>query len=443
MGKKRLSARVKKDASGKKKAVRMLNEEDRIFTNLVKKDDWSLPAARERGDWRNTADLLKMGREKLVDTIRDSGLRGRGGAGFPTGTKWSFMPTRGEKPHYLVVNAGEGEPGTSKDRILMRREPHKILEGTVIAGAAVDAEVAYIYIRGEYTAEIQRMRAAVEEARAEGFVGPDCCGTGRAFEVYIHPGAGTYVCGEESALIESLEGRRGLPRLSPPFPADVGLFGCPTTVNNVETLAVVPTILRRGARWFADMGRVNNTGTRLFTISGHVEKPSVVEAELGISLRELLKAHAGGVRGGWDRLQAVIPGGASTPILPASFCDDLLMDFDSLAEVQSAFGTAAVIVMDETADPVCLIARLSRFYMHETCGQCPPCREGCGWLWRIMDRLARREGRPGDVQRLAEVADSMTGNSICGLADAAARPVQSLIRNFRPLLSACVRGGAS
>ncbi len=410
----------------------MLHDRDRIFTNLYGEQPWNLAAARRRGDWDGTRDLILKGREWLIQQVKDSGLRGRGGAGFPTGLKWSFMPKKPDGgPVYLVVNADESEPGTCKDREILRHEPHKLLEGIVLAGAAMGCTHCYIYIRGEFVREAQVLEAAVQEAYEAGLVGRNACKSGYDIEVVVHRGAGAYICGEETGLLESLEGKKGQPRLKPPFPAAVGLYGRPTTVNNVETIAVVPAILRRGSSWFASLGRPNNTGTKIFCISGHVNQPCTVEEEMGIPLRELLEKHAGGVRGGWDNLLAVIPGGSSVPLIPRSVCDTVLMDFDSLREAQSGLGTAGVIVMDRSTDIVRAIARLSKFYMHESCGQCTPCREGTGWLYRVLSRLAEGRGEIEEIDLLWEVTKQIEGHTICALGDAAAWPVQGLIRHFR------------
>jgi len=410
----------------------VLHDRDRIFTNLYGEQPWNLAAARRRGDWDGTRDLILKGREWLIQQVKDSGLRGRGGAGFPTGLKWSFMPKKPDGgPVYLVVNADESEPGTCKDREILRHEPHKLLEGIVLAGAAMGCTHCYIYIRGEFVREAQVLEAAVQEAYEAGLVGRNACKSGYDIEVVVHRGAGAYICGEETGLLESLEGKKGQPRLKPPFPAAVGLYGRPTTVNNVETIAVVPAILRRGSSWFASLGRPNNTGTKIFCISGHVNQPCTVEEEMGIPLRELLEKHAGGVRGGWDNLLAVIPGGSSVPLIPRSVCDTVLMDFDSLREAQSGLGTAGVIVMDRSTDIVRAIARLSKFYMHESCGQCTPCREGTGWLYRVLSRLAEGRGEIEEIDLLWEVTKQIEGHTICALGDAAAWPVQGLIRHFR------------
>ena len=411
----------------------MLRDQDRIFTNLYGVHPWNLEAARNRGVWDNTRDLIAKGPDWIVDQIKESGLRGRGGAGFPTGLKWSFMPKESDgRPSYLVVNADESEPGTCKDRDIIRHDPHRLLEGCLVSGFAMRAQATYIYIRGEFVNEARVLEAAIEEAYAAGLIGRDACGSGYDHDIYLHRGAGAYICGEETALLESLEGKKGQPRLKPPFPAAVGLYGCPSTVNNVETIAVAPEILRRGAPWFAGLGRENNAGTKVFCISGHVNTPCNVEEEMGIPLKELIEKHAGGVRGGWDNLLAIIPGGSSVPVLPKTICDTVLMDFDSLREVRSGLGTAAVIVMDKSTDIVEAICNLSHFYMHESCGQCTPCREGTGWMWRVLTRMVQGRADIEEIDTLLDVANQVEGHTICALGDAAAWPVQGLIRHFRP-----------
>jgi NADH-quinone oxidoreductase subunit F len=410
----------------------MLADKDRIFTNLYGRDNWRLAGARRRGDWDGTKDLIAKGRDWIVEQAKESGLRGRGGAGFPTGLKWSFMPKQSDRPTYLVVNADESEPGTCKDRDIMRNDPQKLIEGALLASVGMGVHHCYIYIRGEFYNEAVRLQAAIDEAYAAGLIGKDACGSGYDFELYLHRGAGAYICGEETGLLESLEGRKGQPRLKPPFPAAVGLYGCPTTVNNVETIAVVPAILRRGAAWFAGIGRPKNSGTKIFCISGHVNAPCNVEEAMGIPLKELVERHAGGVRGGWDNLLAVIPGGSSVPVLPKSTCDTVLMDFDSLQAVKSGLGTAAVIVMDKSTDIVKAIARLSEFYKHESCGQCTPCREGAGWMWRVMERMVEGNASSAEIDMLLDVTYEVEGHTICALGDAAAWPIQGLIRHFRP-----------
>ncbi|XVF02737.1 hypothetical protein REPUB_Repub04eG0199800 [Reevesia pubescens] len=417
-----------------------LKDEDRIFTNLYGLHDPFLKGSMKRGDWYRTKDLVLKGADWIVNEMKKSGLRGRGGAGFPSGLKWSFMPKVSDgRPSYLVVNADESEPGTCKDREIMRHDPHKLLEGCLIAGVGMRASAAYIYIRGEYVNERKNLERARKEAYEAGLLGKNACGSGYDFDVHIHYGAGAYICGEETALLESLEGKQGKPRLKPPFPANAGLYGCPTTVTNVETVAVSPTILRRGPEWFASFGRKNNSGTKLFCVSGHVNKPCTVEEEMSIPLKELIERHCGGVRGGWDNLLAVIPGGSSVPLLPKHICDDVLMDYDALKAVQSGLGTAAVIVMDKSTDVVDAIARLSYFYKHESCGQCTPCREGTGWLWMIMERLKVGNAKLEEIDMLQEVTKQIEGHTICALGDAAAWPVQGLIRHFRPELERRIR----
>src|SRR3954452_11328099 len=413
----------------------MLNDQDRIFTNLYGQFDRSLAGAMARGCWDDTAGLIAKGRDWIVNEMKASGLRGRGGAGFPTGLKWSFMPKQSDgRPHYLVVNSDESEPGTCKDRDILRHDPHTLIEGCLIAGFAMGAHAGYIYVRGEYYNEHLVLQAAIDEAYAAGLLGPNACGSGWDFDLYVHRGAGAYICGEETALIESLEGKKGMPRLKPPFPAAVGLYGCPSTVNNVETIAVVPTILRRGAAWFAGFGRPKNSGTKIFSIQGHVNKPCNVEEEMSIPLRELIERHAGGVRGGWDNLLAVIPGGSSTPMIPKEICDTVLMDFDSLRDVKSALGTRAVMVMDKSTDIIRAIHRLSVFYKHESCGQCTPCREGTGWMMRVMRRMVEGRAELSEIDMLDQVSRQIEGHTICALGDAAAWPIQGLIRHFRPVM---------
>ncbi len=411
-----------------------LQDKDRIFTNLYGFQSFGLKAAQKRGDWDGTKKLLEAGPEAIIDSIKASGLRGRGGAGFPTGMKWSFMPKAPspERPNFLVINADESEPGSCKDREIIRHDPHKLIEGALIAGFAMRARAAYIYIRGEYIFEAKVLEEAVAEAYAAGLIGRNASKSGYDFDVFVHRGAGAYICGEETAMLESLEGKKGQPRLKPPFPAGAGLYGCPTTVNNVESIAVVPTILRRSPEWFASFGREGNKGTKLFQISGHVDKPCVVEEEMSIPFRELIEKHCGGIRGGWDNLLAVIPGGSSVPLVPAAEIMDAPMDFDGLKAVGSGLGTAAVIVMDKSTDIVRAISRLSYFYKHESCGQCTPCREGTGWMWRVMEKMRTGDAEIGDIDTLYEVTKQVEGHTICALGDAAAWPIQGLIKHFRP-----------
>lgn len=411
-----------------------LKDQDRIFTNLYNETSFHIKDAQARGDWYRTKDILGMGKDWIVNEVKASGLRGRGGAGFPSGLKWSFMPEpQGNRPQYLIINADESEPGTCKDREILRKEPHKLLEGCLISGFAMKARAAYIYIRGEFWHEANVVEEAIQEAYKAGMIGKNASGSGYDFDIYLHRGFGAYICGEETGLIESLEGKPGKPRLKPPFPANVGAFGCPSTVTNVETISVAPTILRRGANWFNSFGRPNNHGTKLFCISGHVNNPITVEEEMSIPLRELIEKHCKGVVGGWDdNLLAIIPGGSSVPMLPKHICDDVLMDFDSLKEVQSGLGTAAVTVMNKSVDPIKMIQRLSHFYKHESCGQCTPCREGTTWVNNIMLRMVQGDADVREIEMLDQITRQIEGHTICALGDAAAWPVQGLIRHFRP-----------
>lgn len=420
----------------------MLKNSDRIFTNLYGMHDRSLKGAQSRGHWDGTDKIVQNGRDWIIDSMKASGLRGRGGAGFPTGIKWSFMPKESDgRPAYLVVNADESEPGTCKDREIMRHDPHTLVEGCLIASFAIGAHACYIYIRGEYIREREMLQNAIDEAYAAGKLGVNAAGSGWDFDLYLNHGAGAYICGEETALLESLEGKKGMPRMRPPFPAGAGLFGCPTTVNNVESIAVVPTILRRGPEWFASFGRPNNAGTKVFCISGHVNNPCVVEEAMSIPFEELIEKHCGGIRGGWDNLLAVIPGGSSTPCIRGENMRDALMDYDYLkGELRSGFGTAAVIVMDKQTDIVKAIWRLSKFYKHESCGQCTPCREGTGWMMRVMERLVRGDADIEEIDMLIDVTKQVEGHTICGLGEAAAWPIQALVRNFRDEIEDKIKG---
>ncbi len=410
----------------------MLQDKDRIFTNLYGMHDRTLAGAQARGHWDGTAGIIKKGRDWIIDQMKASGLRGRGGAGFPTGLKWSFMPKESDgRPSYLVINADESEPGTCKDREIMRHDPHTLIEGALIASFAMNANTCYIYIRGEYIREREALQAAIDEAYDKGMIGKNAAGSGWDFDLFLHHGAGAYICGEETALLESLEGKKGMPRMKPPFPAGAGLYGCPTTVNNVESIAVVPTILRRGPEWFAGFGRANNAGTKIFGISGHVNNPCVVEEAMSITFEELIDRHCGGIRGGWDNLKAVIPGGSSVPCVTGENIRDAVMDFDGLRDKGSSLGTAAVIVMDNSTDIIKAIWRLSKFYKHESCGQCTPCREGTGWMMRVMDRLVKGEAHIDEIDMLLSVTKQVEGHTICALGDAAAWPIQGLIKNFR------------
>jgi len=410
----------------------MLSDEDRIFKNLYNDFGWDVESAVARGDWSQTKELISKGKDWIVKEVKESELRGRGGAGFPTGLKFSFAPKQvGSRPHYLVINADESEPGTCKDRDILRFEPQKLIEGCLFAGYAISAHTCYIYIRGEYFREGQRLQEAINQAYEKNFLGKNASESGWDLDINLHYGAGSYICGEETALLESLEGKKGLPRLKPPFPALVGLYGCPTIVNNVETIAVIPTILRRGAKWFTSLGRPKNTGTKIFCISGNVNYPCNVEEEMGIPLKQLIEKHAGGVIGGWDNLQAVIPGGSSMPLLPKNICNTIRMDFDYLLDQKSGLGTAAIVVMNKDQDIIKCMARIAKFYKHESCGQCTPCREGAGWMWRMLERMAKGEATLKEVDLLFDVTKQIEGHTICAFGEGSAWPVQGLLRHFR------------
>jgi len=406
-----------------------LQDKDRIFTNVYDDGDRFIKGAMKRGDWHRTKDIIGMGHDWCIDEIKKSGLRGRGGAGFPSGLKYSFMPKVSDgRPSYLVINADESEPGTCKDREIMRHDPHKLVEGALIVGFSMRAKAAYIYVRGEFWYEINQMQQAVDEAYAAGYLGKNACNSGYDFDVVVHSGAGAYICGEETGLIESLEGKPGRPRLKPPFPANAGLYGCPTTVTNVETVSVCPTIMRRGADWFQGFGRKNNAGVKLFCISGHVNNPCTVEEEMSIPLQELIERHCGGVIGGWSNLKAIIPGGSSVPMLTRPQCEEAIMDFDDLKNRRSGLGTAAVIVMNNQTDIIDAILRLAKFYKHESCGQCTPCREGTGWMVDMLERIKLGNADFAEIDMLQELSYQIEGHTICALGDAAAWPVQGLIR---------------
>ncbi|UJW86077.1 NADH-quinone oxidoreductase subunit NuoF [Devosia sp. SL43] len=412
----------------------MLADKDRIFTNLYGHHDWTLAGARERGAWAGTREFIDSGRDWITNEVKASGLRGRGGAGFPTALKWTFMPKVNDgRPHYLLVNADESEPGTCKDRDILRHDPHHLVEGCLLAARAMDAHLAFIYVRGEFIRERQHLEHAVQEAYDAKLIGKDNI-HGWDLDIIVHHGAGAYICGEETALMESLEGKKGQPRLKPPFPAGMGVYGNPTTVNNVESIAVVPEILRRSGAWFASIGRANNTGTKLMCVSGHVNKPATFEEAMGVTFEEIIEKHCGGIRGGWDNLLAVIPGGASVPCVPGAKIRNAVMDFDGLREVGSSLGTAAVIVMDKQTDIIKAIWRLSAFYKHESCGQCTPCREGTGWMMRVMERMVEGRAQKREIDMLFEVTKQIEGHTICALGDAAAWPIQGLIRNFRHVI---------
>ena len=392
----------------------------------------TLKGWEERGGYQALRKALGTPRDEIVNTVKASGLRGRGGAGFPTGMKWGFMPKKVPgTPHYLICNADESEPGTFKDRELMRWTPHALIEGCVIGAYAINAEHAYIYIRGEFFEAAQVMARAIEEAYAAGYLGKDIQGSGVDIDLTLHLGAGAYICGEETGLLNSLEGRRGEPRVKPPYPAIAGAFGKPTAVNNVESLIAAAHIVLNGADWYKQWGTEKSVGTKLFCVSGHVNKPCNVEEEMSIPFRELIDRHCGGMRGGWDNLLCSIPGGSSVPLVPAEQIIDAAMDFDTLRNLKSGLGTAAVIVLDKETDIVRAIARISYFYKHESCGQCTPCREGTGWMWRVMTRMAEGRAEKREIDMLLDVTKQIEGHTICALGDAAAWPIQGLIAHFR------------
>ncbi len=413
-----------------------LEVKDRVFPNLYGFEPTDLKANIQRGVYDGISEIIQKGKDWIINEMKDSGMRGRGGAGFPTGMKWSFVPKPEVscKPHYLVVNADESEPGTCKDREILRHEPHRLIEGIIIAAYAIGAKVCYVYIRGEYYNEALVLQKAIDECYQAGKIGKNACGSGWDIDIYIHRGAGAYICGEETAMLESIEGNKGQPRLKPPFPALVGLYGCPTVINNVETIASVPAILKRGAAWFKSFGRDKNHGTKLYCISGHVNKPCVVEDVMSIPLKELIEKHCGGVIGGWDNLLAVIPGGSSTPLITKQACDDAIMDFDYLRGLGTGLGTAGIIVMNKQTDVVKAIARLTKFYKHESCGQCTPCREGVVWLYKMMNKFVKGDYAKSDIDKLFDITKQIEGHTICAFGDAAAWPIQGLIKNFRTLL---------
>ena len=404
---------------------------------------WLLESYRERGGYRAWKQVLagELQPEQIIETVKASGLRGRGGAGFPTGLKWSFMPRDCEQPSYLVCNSDESEPGTCHDRDILRYNPHVLIEGMALAAYAMGATVGYNYIRGEFLGEpVPRFLAALKEARAAGLLGRGLGKAGVDFELHPFVGAGAYICGEETGLLESLEGKPGKPRFKPPFPAQSGLFGRPTTVNNTQTLACVPAILENGAEWFKALGPDNSAGTMIYSVSGHVERPGNYEAPLGVSFNDLLD-HAGGVWKG-RQLKAVIPGGSSVPVLPAEVIRGCTMDYDSLSAAGSALGTGAVIVMDDQTCMVSVLRRIARFYYAESCGQCTPCREGTGWLYRMLTRMLQGRAQVSDLDLLLSVANNIEGNTICALGDAAAWPVQSFLKHFRPEFEATISAPA-
>lgn len=401
------------------------------FRTLEFDEPWSLESYRRVGGYEVLEKILKekTSPEKIIDEIKTSNLRGRGGAGFPTGLKWSFMPRKVPGDKYIVCNSDEGEPGTCKDRDIMRYNPHQLIEGMIIAGYAIGAETGYNYIRGEFVEPIERFEAALLEAREAGYLGDNLLDSGVNFQLHTQAGAGAYICGEETALLESLEGKKGQPRYKPPFPAGFGLYGKPTTINNTETLASVPVILQHGGQWFSDIGLPNNGGTKLFSVSGHVKNPGNFEVPLGTPFSELLEL-AGGLHDG-RTLKAVIPGGSSTPIVPGDVMMESLMSYDGMSKIGSMLGAGSVIVMDDTTCMVKALERIAEFYYEESCGQCTPCREGTGWLYRVVKRIEHGQGTQADLDRLLDVANNISGNTICALGEAAAAPVLSFIAHFR------------
>ncbi len=414
------------------------------FTTLGHDEPWSLETYRKVGGYQAWERILREGtpREEVIEAVKKSALRGRGGAGFPPGIKWGFMPKGTDMQKYLICNSDESEPGTCKDRDILRYNPHALIEGMAIAGYAMGVSVGYNYMRGEFHHEpFERMEHALAEARKAGYIGRNILDSGVDFEMHNHIGAGAYICGEESALMESLEGKKGQPRYKPPFPAQFGLYGRPTTINNTETLASVPAVLRNGWEWFLDLGKPNNGGEKIFCVSGHVESPGNFEIPMGTPFKDLLEM-AGGVRGG-RKLKAVIPGGSSMPVVPGETMLGLTMDYDSLAEAGSALGSGGVIVMDETTDMVKAITRISRFYYAESCGQCTPCREGTGWMHRVLTRISNGDGRPEDLELLESAAGQIAGHTICAFGEAAAWPVQSFLKHFRHEFEYYVEHGRS
>lgn len=417
----------------------MLQDKDKVFKNLNGKGSVDLKSAMKRGDWKRTQEFLKKKPEDIIEEITKSGLRGRGGAGFLTGQKWSFIK-KDKKQHYLVVNADESEPGSCKDRDILNNEPYKLLEGALLAAYAIRASVIYVYIRGEYFRESELLQKIINELYSEGFFGKNICGSGFNCDIFIHRGAGAYICGEETALLESLEGKRGIPRLKPPFPSSIGLYGCPTIVNNVETLANIPVILDRGCGWFLSLGKHNNSGTKIFSICGQVNKPCNIEEELGIPIKILIEKYAGGVIGGWNNLLAVIPGGISVPLIPKSVCDYVEMDFDSLVQEKTSLGTGSIIVINKQTDLIQIIANISKFFMHESCGQCTPCREGTGWLWRLMMRIVNGKAKIDDIEKLNTVSENIQSNTMCALGDSAVLPIKGLLRHFSSMVEERIKG---
>ena len=413
------------------------------FKNLDQKDPWSLKTYEASGGYSVWRKILKgeLTPEQIIDELKTSGLRGRGGAGFPTGLKWSFMPRNATMQKYVVCNSDEGEPGTCKDRDILRFNPHSVIEGMAIGGFVMNATKGYNYIRGEFMEPFYRFEGALKEAYAAGLLGENLDGSSVSFDLYAHLGAGAYICGEETALLESLEGKKGQPRFKPPFPANIGLFGMPTTINNTESFASVPDILAKGGQWFADIGVENSGGCKLFSVSGHVNKPANFEVPMGTPFKDLLEM-AGGVKEG-RTLKAVIPGGSSTPVLTAEVAMGMTMDYDGIDKVGSMLGAGSVIIMDDSTCMVEALTRLAHFYYDESCGQCTPCREGTGWLYRVLKRIMDGNGKADDIDLLLGVQGKIMGNTICALGDAAAMPVESFLRNFREEFEYYIEHGKS
>ena len=403
---------------------------EKILTkNTGDPDQHRIDTCLKKGGYEGLKKALSMTPDEVINEVKTAGIRGRGGAGFPTGLKWSFIPKQSAMPKYVCCNADEGEPGTFKDRVIIENDPHLLLEGMVIAGYAIGAKVSYIYIRGEFAFGAKRLEDAIDEAYAKGFLGKNILGKGFDYDIYVHRGAGAYICGEETALIDSIEGKRGMPRIKPPFPAIAGLYNGPTVVNNVETLSSMPAIILKGGEWFSKIGPEKSPGMKLFTISGHVEKPGHYELPMGTPLKEIIYEHAGGIRGG-RKLKAVIPGGASTPVLTPDEIG-VSMDFDSVAAIGSMMGSGAIIVMDETACIVKAVLRLTKFFAHESCGKCTPCREGCTWMVKILKDIEEGQGRAGDVDLLSSVSGNIFGKTFCPLGDGASMMVSGAIKKFR------------
>ncbi|AUD77930.1 NADH-quinone oxidoreductase subunit F [Kangiella profundi] len=409
------------------------------FRTLHLDKPWTLKTYESAGGYRVWRKILaeKTSPEEIIEELKLSALRGRGGAGFPTGLKWSFMPRHAPGQKYVVCNSDEGEPGTFKDRDILRFNPHQLIEGMAIGGYVMGATVGYNYMRGEFYEPIERFEQALEEAYKEGLLGKDILGSGVDFDLHSHIGAGAYICGEETALLESLEGKKGQPRFKPPFPANYGLFGRPTNVNNTESFASVPVILEKGGKWFLELGKENNGGTKIFSVSGHVNKPGNYEIGLGTPFKDLLEM-AGGMKDG-KKLKAVIPGGSSAPVLPADVMMDITMDYDAIGKAGSMLGSGAVIIMDEDTDMVEVLGRIAHFYYEESCGQCTPCREGTGWMSRMIHRIANGQGKESDLKDLDEIAGNIMGRTICALGDAAAMPVQSFIKHFKDEFEAKIK----